>query len=117
MSQFPTREELIKCNMASVHIPLFLDGKLTSNFQSKPYIDGSFLTKPDDYHKLLIDGGSNNKNNVLFLDWKQDPILSDRTLGDAVSVISKEGVWDLFERGRSYAILMEKRGDFDSLLI
>lgn len=109
--------------MASVHIPYFLDGKLTTDFRSKPHIDGSFLTKPEDYHKFIntnlsssIESNSNN-DNVIFLDWKQDPILSKRSLVDAVSVISKEGIWDLMERGRMHARLMEKRGDFDGLVL
>ncbi len=104
--------------MASVHIPLFLDGKLTTDFRSRSVIDGSFRAKPEDYHRLLKndDRGQNlklgNSDNAIFFDWTKDPILSDRTLSDAVSVISKEGIWDLLERGRSYAAMMEKRGDF-----
>lgn len=96
--------------MASVHIPLFLNGKLVTDFRSKPHIDGSFIAKPEDFHPIIKE-----ENNVISLNWKEDPILSDRKLGDAVAALSKEGIWDLLEQGRSYAVKMEKRGDFDSL--
>ena len=106
--------------MASVHIPLFLDGKLTANFRSKPVIDGSFRAEPKHYNQMMTTyesglGSNGSSNKIILLNWQEDPILSDRTLRDAVSVISKEGIWDLLERGRSHAILMEKRGDFDTL--
>lgn len=97
--------------MASVHIPFFLDGKLTTDYRSKPHIDGSFLSKPEDYHN------NNNNNNIITLDWTEDPILNDRTLADAVTALSKDGIWDLLERGRTYASFMEERGDFDSLIV
>ncbi len=94
--------------MASVHIPLFLNGRLTTDFRSKPRIDGSFLIKPNDYH-------NHENDDIIIFDWAKDPILSNRSLGDAISAISKEGIWDLIEQGRKYAMLMQKRGDFDSL--
>jgi len=121
ISTFETKSDLIRCNMASVHIPLFLDSKLTTNFRGKPHIDGSFMAQPTDYHQLFIPSSCSSvdaqiNKNIIFLDWKKDPILSDRNLADAVAVISKQGIWDLLDRGRSYASSMEKRGDFDLLL-
>mmetsp|Transcript_15159 Transcript_15159/g.22917 ORF Transcript_15159/g.22917 Transcript_15159/m.22917 type:complete len:283 (-) Transcript_15159:300-1148(-) len=111
VSQFESKEDLIRCNMGSVHIPLFMDGKLTTEFRSKPVIDGSFRAELKDYHALK------NSKDVIFFDWTKDPILNSRTLIDAVSTISKEGIWDLLEQGRSYAVTMEKRGKFSSLNI
>ena len=40
VSQFLTRADLVDATMASVHLPLFLDNKLTSEFQTKSFIDG-----------------------------------------------------------------------------
>ena len=108
--------------MASVHIPLFLNGKLVTDFRSKPHIDGSFIAKPNDFHSPTIvpkqqlqQQQQQNLDTIITLNWKEDPILSDRKLGDAVAALSKEGIWDLLEQGRLYAVKMEKRGDFDSL--
>lgn len=107
--------------MASVHIPLFLNGKVVTDFRSKPHIDGSFIAKPEDFHSSMNQEGksrcnSGEKVNLISLDWKKDPALRDRKLGDAVNALSKEGIWDLLEQGRSHAVKMDKRGDFDSLM-
>ena len=86
-------------------------------------MDGSFRATPADYHRLIKDDWnvdrSNQENNdhAILFDWTKDPVLSDRTLSDAVSVISKEGIWDLLERGRSHAALMEKRGEFSLSMV
>jgi Predicted esterase of the alpha-beta hydrolase superfamily len=104
VSQFESRMDLIKANMASVHIPLFLDGKFTRNFRDVPHIDGSFLTDLGDYHK---------NDYSLVLDWKEDPFLSDRTLGDAVKALNEQGIWDLLEKGRKHAQVMESNGKFE----
>ncbi len=90
LSDFKSKRDLIDANMASVHIPFFLDGKATTQFRLQPYIDGSFLANMDEYRHDL--------SASIILDWKRDPLLKDRTLGDAVSTISEEGVWDLLER-------------------
>lgn len=42
VSEFGTRQEVVDAAMASVHIPLFLDGHWTSSFRGAPCIDGSF---------------------------------------------------------------------------
>ena len=41
VNDFESRQDLIDCCMASVHVPLFLDTKLTTQFRGKPCVDGS----------------------------------------------------------------------------
>jgi len=43
VSTFSTKAELINANLASVHIPFFLDGKVARNLNGELYVDGSFL--------------------------------------------------------------------------
>ncbi len=90
ISDFKSKRDLIDANMASVHIPFFLDGKAATQFRLQPYIDGSFLANMDEYRQ--------DSSRSIILDWKSDPLLKDRKLGDAVAVISEEGIWDLLER-------------------
>lgn len=106
ISQFTSRRDLIEACLASVHIPLFLDGKLTTKFRNGPHIDGSFLAELSDYHI--------GENSVV-LDWQADPIFSNKSLGDAVSALSESSIWDLLESGRKCALKMEKNGSFDFL--
>jgi len=109
VTDFRDRSDLIRANMASIHIPWFLDGKLTTRYRDAEHIDGSFLSKATDYVTEV------RPKNVVRLDWTKDPAMSDKKLGDFVEALSKEGIWDLVERGKSYAALMEERGDFESL--
>lgn len=108
-TDFANRSDLIRANMASVHIPWFLDGKLTTTFRDEEHIDGSFLSKATDYASGV------QPRDVVTLDWTSDPAMSEKKLGDFVEALSKDGIWDLVERGKSYAALMEKRGDFELL--
>lgn len=108
VSEFLSKQDLIDANMASVHIPFFLNGKPVTPFRSKIFIDGSFLAEMSDFR--------GDSNDAAVLEWSNDPFLKDRSFGDAVTALSEEGIWELLERGRKGAIEMEKRGDFDFLL-
>ena len=110
VDKFQTRGCLIRANMASIHIPWFLDGKLTTTYGGAEHIDGSFLSEASDY---VIP--SPRARSVVTLDWTEDPALSDTEFFDFVKALSKEGIWDLLEQGRKRARVMEERGDFESL--
>ena len=94
-----------------MHIPLFLDGKFTTPFRNQAHIDGSFLATLEDYHN----NSSEDRTDVLVLDWQRDPFFKERKFGDFMRALSPQGIWDLLEHGRSYAATMEKRGDFSAL--
>ncbi len=106
ISQFYSKRDVIDACLASVHIPLFMDTRLTRDFRNVPHIDGSFLAESSDYHM---------DNRSVYLDWTADPLLSDRSLGDAVTALNEDGIWNLLESGRKYAVKMEKEGKFQIL--
>mmetsp|Transcript_24260 Transcript_24260/g.67275 ORF Transcript_24260/g.67275 Transcript_24260/m.67275 type:complete len:284 (-) Transcript_24260:1712-2563(-) len=102
-SHFSSRRDLIECNMASVHIPWFLDGQLTTRFRGNRYIDGSFwadrqLYMPRDRHDAP----------TIIVDHSNDPVLRDCSPIDAVSLAAPEGIWGLIEQGKSYARYMDE---------
>ena len=109
MSEFADKNDLIRCNMASVHLPLFLDSKFTSMFRERPHIDGSFLAGPNDY---IPEG--NKPKSVIVLSWQSDPAMEGKAL-EFVSTYSRDAIWDLLEQGKKYAKIMDERGDFKSL--
>jgi len=113
ISQFENRQDLINANMASVHLPWFLDGNLTSNFRGKPHIDGSFLAQPSDY--VSSPDNSEQQPAQLILDYQRDPIMKDRS-SEFVKLLSKQGIWDILEQGKKHAKIMEREGEFDSLM-
>ena len=91
-----------------------MDGKLTSDFRGKPHIDGSFLSKEDDYSpEQKMEDDSNM--NVIILDWKEDPEMSSKGGFDIVEALSPEGIYGLLEQGKKYGKVLEDRGVFDNL--
>jgi len=108
VSYFNDRNDLLQCNMASVHLPLFLDGKLTSSFRDNPHIDGSFLSRPGDFYDAATE-------NAIWLDWKNDPMLAQKGGLDIVSTLSTAGIWNLIELGRRYAEMEDMKGKFNAL--
>lgn len=79
VSRFLDRDDLIQCNISSIHLPLFLDGKFASNYRDSLHIDGSFLSRPADH----LCGDPNNEQThesatgtapFLVFDFQHDPI-------------------------------------------
>lgn len=109
ISQFENRQDLINANMASVHLPWFLDGNLTSDFRGKPHIDGSFLTQPSDYFADEF-----SRRPKLILDFKRDPVMKDRA-SEFIKLVSEQTIWDILEQGKKHAKIMDRNGDFGLL--
>jgi hypothetical protein len=104
ISMFRDREDLIRCNAASVHLPWFLDSKLTSNFRDRPYIDGSFLAQSNDYVT------PKQSSNVLVLDYNQDPLYQSTSFLSFIEAVNPDGIYKLLEDGKRYASGLEERG-------
>lgn len=41
--------------------------------------------------------------------------MENKSWGDFVKLTSKDGIWDMVERGEKFARIMEERGEFQSL--
>ncbi|KAL7549539.1 hypothetical protein ACHAWF_012805 [Thalassiosira exigua] len=108
--EFESREELIDANMASVHLPWFLDGNLTKDFRGAPHIDGSFLAKQSDYFCDV----EHAERPRLVLDFKRDPVMRGRA-SEFVKVVSEQTIWDILEQGKKHARIMDREGEFDLL--
>lgn len=92
ISNFETREELIDACLASVHIPLFMDGRVFASAgsgasQGLRLIDGSFLPSPVSSPSAGADGGGERhyrgdldvaaRAPDAIVDHKVDPSLAD----------------------------------------
>lgn len=112
VTHFQDKRDLIRANMASVHLPWFLDGKLTTIFRDSAHIDGSFLAR--DYH-YVPEESKEGQRAIVTLDWTEDEGMATE-FGDFVKLVSKDGIWGMLEQGKSYAEnVMEPRGDFKDL--
>ena len=111
ISKFESKHDLVRCNMASVHLPWFLDGQLTTDFRGEPMIDGSFLSQLSDYCSP-----EDPTLGVLCLDWNRDPVIASKAgCLSFVQALSPKGIWDLLEQGKRFAQVMDEMGEFEVL--
>lgn len=103
VSRFTCKEDLIQCNMASVHLPWFLDGNLTCKFRNRHHIDGSFLSKPSDYR-------SDKQAAQIIVHHSLDSKYKEKGLFDFVKAISPSGIYGMLEDGKRYAKSLDEAG-------
>ena len=116
ISEFASRQDLIECNMASIHIPWFLDNRLTRDFRNRPHIDGSFLARDDDYHPNFPKTAADQmSSDILVLKHNFDPNYESVGLLDFVDAMTPDGIWGLLEDGKRYAKFLEEAGRLESL--
>ena len=118
VSGFQNKNELIEANMASTHIPYFMNKKATAKFRGRRYIDGSFWTlfakqQPTQDDLLipslsaldelqiqqpnglilpspssLLTKLSNQDNPVFVVDWRDDDVFRDARQSQTKSFVS-----------------------------
>lgn len=58
VSEFSSRDDLISACLASVHVPLFMDGRLTSTFREQHFVDSDLATVQRGAGQLALPGGA-----------------------------------------------------------
>jgi hypothetical protein len=136
---FDSKADLIEACMASTHIPLFMDKRLTARFRGKRYIDGSFWTfvskRPHPERMppaLLADLGVGGleldmlqqqqqqrrdkwtiadvpPNDLFVVDWRDDEVFRERAQGSIVTLITPDGLYEMMNAGYDY--MKRKRED------
>lgn len=110
LDDFESKEDLIDCLMASVHIPFFLDGRAAFSYKGRQYIDGSlwdFITGGNS-ELLQCDG------LACLIDYFFDDQLQFNRL-DFIKLSSMEEVERLMEKGYQYGVRTAEGGGFEKL--
>ena len=102
---------ILPVQMVCLLKPWFLDGKLTANFRDAPHIDGSFLATAPDY----MAPAAEKTSNIIRIDWGKDPAFQNGEYLDFIKVILPEAIWEIFEKGKEYARIMEEKGRYKNL--
>ncbi|KAK9826079.1 hypothetical protein WJX74_010834 [Apatococcus lobatus] len=108
VSDYSDKQDLIQANMASVHIPFFLDLRPCKWYKGALRIDGSlsdFLFSNNG--ELLQCGGRS-----FVMDYAQDTELSFQRL-EFMQLRSYESVMQLMKQGRAYAARLDANGGFE----
>ena len=111
ISHFTSKDDLIQCNMASVHLPWFLNGQFARKFRNRRHIDGSFLAKPSDFRS------NQHQHNAqeITVHHSRDPIYQNRKMFDFVNALSPSGIYDMLEDGKRYAKSLHEAGLFEGI--
>ena len=112
VSDFSDRRDLIDANLASVHVPLFLDRKWTATFRGKRYIDGSIscaegatlLRLPDAPASLTLRAGDDARMRERY---------SAPT--DFLKLASPDGVRQMVEWGSAHVDELDAAGGLEAL--
>ena len=116
INRFDTREELISANLASIHIPFFLDGKPTSSFNNQQFVDGSFfLRTAENYLPYLSPPPSEHISFSHQDDLKFQAASNANDRLDFLKLISEKSLYEMIERGVDFAKERESRGEFVAL--
>jgi hypothetical protein len=114
LTDFPDKASMIDAVMSSVHIPLFMDGRLWSQYQGRKYLDGSLWS-------FLLPGNKGPlpkslqplswETDILDIDYKQDRRFMENTdTGNIVKLITPEGLYDMMNYGYEYMSTQRKLG-------
>lgn len=120
VTEFPDKANLIDAVMSSVHIPLFMDGRLWSRYQGRKYLDGSLWS-------FLLPGNKGPlpkslqpldwETDILDIDYKQDRLFMENTdTGNIVKLITPEGLYDMMNYGYEYMATQRKLGKLPASL-
>jgi Patatin-like phospholipase len=117
VSSFHDKNDLINANMASIHLPWFLDSKMTATFRGQSVIDGSFLATAEDYahHHDRAGRVEESSNNNIVMDFKMDPLYRDQNLLSFIETVDPSKIRQMLEDGKCYAQRLEEQGYFTPL--
>ena len=100
---FRGKEDIIEACMASCHVPLFLDGRPTTNFRGEEVLDGSFwyfVTK-NRITGLPIPPGL-KPEEIFWIDYCDDADFMQSVSGNILSLASPEKVAGMMEDGYNF---------------
>ena len=114
LSDYRDRDDLIDVNMASAHLPLFIDGHWTARVRGMRCVDGTLsLRKTSAERRVVLPGGA----AAVRLDSAADARMRARysRREDFVRLASRDGVAEMMEWGMAHAREMERRGELEAL--
>lgn len=111
LSKFINKADLVEAIMASIHIPIFMNGKLWTSYQGKMYIDGSFWSLLANIKGPWPDGQYIDKHvDVLNVDYKLDSEFRSSQKLSIVTMIKPDDMYDMMRSGYNFMEKQDKSG-------
>ncbi|CAM9634286.1 unnamed protein product [Sphacelaria rigidula] len=107
VSDFSSKEDLIKTCMASVHIPYFMNKKFTARHRGSRFVDGSFRASRE-----ALSLGQHRP--TVYIDHKDDEVMVRRRR-KFLKLTNRDGLLFMQERGYNHVQAMLEKGKLDCL--
>lgn len=95
---FETKSELIDACMTSVHIPLFMDGRVYAKYKGKRYIDGSFWP----FVRSKYQDKQVWPTPIYNIDWRNDALFTEKFSNSFVDLITPAGLYEMMDFGYNF---------------
>jgi len=118
VSSFDSRPDLLAACAASIHIPLFLNGRLTARFRGQRCVDSYLIAPRDlvDTRKAARRAGEPGLS--LLIDHNDDPsVAARRRAGDLLALVSRDGLDGMVTQGTKFMEGELASGRLDALLL
>eukprot|EP00752_Nemacystus_decipiens_P017307 g15504.t1 len=107
VSDFTSKDDLIKACMASVHIPWFMNKHFSARHRGGRFVDGSFRAK-----KKHLSLGKDRP--TVFFDYDDDAVMAERR-GKFLSLTNQDGLLFMRQRGYEHVQKMAEEGKLDCI--
>lgn len=121
VSNFSSKSDLLDAVMASVHIPLFMNGRWFSNYRGERYIDGSFwgfIAKQQVPLPRHLQNAATfvSSEDILDINYQLDTrFVESQDRRNMVRLITPEGLYDMMHFGYEYMRKQERMGHLQDL--
>ena len=95
VSSFQSRQDLINATMTSLHVPLFMDGRVFSQFRGIRHIDSGFAASS-------LDVSLGHDYATTTVDFAHDPRLRHLKRNDLFQLHSEAKILEMIEYGREF---------------
>jgi len=108
VSDFSSLDDLISANLASVHVPLFIDGHLAARFRGHQYVDGSISLLNSNECDLLA--------GAVTIHSSLDPRMRRKYgVQDFLKLTTADSIREMMVWGAQHVEAMDAQGELDAL--
>lgn len=103
VSDFTGKDDVINACLASCHVPIFLDGRVVTEYKGDQVLDGSFwyFIKKDRYLGLPLLPDSSSQD-IVWVDYGDDEEFMQSISGNFLETTTPDGLYDMMASGYRY---------------
>lgn len=113
VNSYSSRDDLISACLASVHVPLFMDGRLTASFRGRPHIDDDWMGMGRAQPALVLPKAAGSVRMSVGRDPRIRKLTSSP--GGTMRLLSRDAIEEVIDFGHRHVLESDKEGAFAQL--